>query len=290
MFESDIKEKTHGSHAAFSNLSSVLGQLGISSDNLELMDELENLFVNLNFFANPNVSSGSIYSFWKPAWIQKALNSHTDLSLDNANIEDFLKSSSVNCNGFTFKNGSKVIWAELIKKLAIVLSDGALSFLENINVYKVPYTVGTKVKHAYNIKQMTDTWEITNINCGLTPREQPDAMLKSDILQARVVMNGQEYTYNYNLRNYDLVDAISAINAGVHAFNVPVSNGDKDLITNEDINKLKLITESITGQYTRKINPANISYVNSNITDREKSFEIYVTYWIQAGNQSNTYL
>lgn len=288
MFESDIKEKTHGSHAAFSNLSSVLGQLGISSDNLELMDELENLFVNLNFFANPNVSSGSIYSFWKPAWIQKALNSHTDLSLDNANIEDFLKSSSVNCNGFTFKNGSKVIWAELIKKLAIVLSDGALSFLENINVYKVPYTVGTKVKHAYNIKQMTDTWEITNINCGLTPREQPDAMLKSDILQARVVMNGQEYTYNYNLRNYDLVDAISAINAGVHAFNVPVSNGDKDLITNEDINKLKLITESITGQYTRKINPANISYVNSNITDREKSFEIYVTYWIQAGNQSNT--
>lgn len=293
MFESDIQEKTHGTHAAFSNIASLIKSIGgLNSDDLQFLDEIENTLKQINFVANPDVQSGTMYSFFKDAWVNTLINGHSDISVDLQDEAEILetlgRSSWVNCNAFTFQQGKKVALVDLLKAVIGYIAPELTPILEKINVYKLKYTVGHKVKHAYNIKQMTDTWNITNVNCGLTLREQPDAMLKSDILQARVIMNGQEYTYNYNLRNYDLIDAISAINAGIHSFNVPVSNGDKDLITDSDINKLKLITESITGQYTRKINPADIAYVKNNKTDREKSFEIYVTYWIQTGNQSNT--
>ena len=91
----------------------------------------------------------------------------------------------------------------------------------------------------------------------LVKREQPDLSISSDINNVQVIMNGQEYTYIYG-------------NRGIIAPSVP-----------------KLETSNDKNVYSRPINPASVRAVNRDLTTTG-NLEIYVTYDINAYNESNT--
>ena len=250
---------------------------------------LNDFLKDFKFVADPDVSSGSYKSFISSALINTSLNSHFGI---------------FNCNGFVMHEGTidpafEAAKQSLIASLNLflppigtIVASTVEALLANVHLYDVQYEVDTtlipKFGHAYGAKMRTDAWEIKNVNCGLIKREQPDAKVESDIIQATVRMKNQTYTYNYKLReqSYQILQAVDVANIGTHIFNLPGSN-NQDIISSNDINKLKLLAESINGQYTRKINPSDIAYVNSD-ESRKDEFEIYVTYYVCASNQSNT--
>ncbi len=110
-----------------------------------------------------------------------------------------------------------------------------------------------RTSHEYDDKP--NSWTVTNMNLGLVTREQPDIALKTDISKVRVIMKGQEYTYNYGHRGI----------ANISAPNVQFSNDGK--------------------VYSRPINPSDIQYIAEN---NSNDLEVYVTYDTIVYNQSNT--
>ena len=110
-------------------------------------------------------------------------------------------------------------------------------------------------KHCDFYDKEDDSWTVTNMNLGLVTREQPDIALKTDISKVRVIMKGQEYTYNYGHRGI----------ANISAPNVQFSNDGK--------------------VYSRPINPSDIQYIAEN---NSNDLEVYVTYDTIVYNQSNT--
>lgn len=282
MFKENIKESDHDRHTVFSSLDDVLSQLGVGNFEFGvLVDKVAGL---LHFvIADPNSSSSNTYTQAGVNNIMLALmNRHTDIVATNGTPLAF----SWNCNALNFGQTSDNLVTIATYIATAILSGGSVAW--DTDVSKTTVDSSKRIAHAYYAQKMTDSWDITNVNCGLVLREQPDAMLKSDILETKVIMKGQEYTYKYNLRNYDLVDALNLVNVGIHTFNLPVSNNGEDLISTDLVNKVKLVTESLRGQYTRKINPSNISYISNNLGDRANEFQVYVTYWVQVGNQSNS--
>lgn len=276
-FEDNIAEGEHSVHT--------WGDL-IDSNAIKYLNDF---LKDFKFVADPDVSSGSYKSFISSALINTSLNSHFGI---------------FNCNGFVMHEGTidpafEAAKQSLIASLNLflppigtIVASTVEALLANVHLYDVRYEVDTsiipKFGHAYGAKMRTDAWEIKNVNCGLIKREQPDAKVESDIIQATVRMKNQTYTYNYKLReqSYQILQAVDVANIGTHVFNLPGSN-NQDIISSNDINKLKLLAESINGQYTRKINPSDIAYVNSD-ESRKDEFEIYVTYYVCASNQSNT--
>ena len=107
-------------------------------------------------------------------------------------------------------------------------------------------------------------WEISNVNCGLIKREQPDMAIVSDIAKVDVIMKGQQYTYTYGNRGLSGRD-----------FKYQVSFSDS---SNSNSN---------TSQYTRPVNPSDIAYINKEGNNPE-DLEVYVTYNIKVNNQSST--
>ena len=275
-FEDDITEGDHGVHTWGDIIDS------------NVLRYINNILKDFKLVADPNVSSGTYESFVSSALINTSLNSHFGI---------------FNCNGFKMHEGVmnsafETAKQSVIKALYLIpyvgpfVGAAADALLANVHLYDVQYEVDTtlipKFGHAYGSKTRTDSWDIKNVNCGLIKREQPDAKVESDIIQATVTMKKQTYTYNYKLRegSYQILQAVDVANIGTHIFNLPGSN-NQDIISSNDINKLKLLAESINGQYTRKINPSDIAYVNSD-ESRKDEFEIYVTYYVCASNQSNT--
>ena len=280
-FKEDITEKEQ-------EMTHTLGNSIIDSD---IQDAFDKFLQTIKLIPDSKVSEGTYKSFFKESLVNVLSNSHFGL----------------NCNGFQMEEGKRDETFEQTKNSLIEASQAipyvgeavhaALkATLGNVHLYDVKYKVDTtiapKFAHAYGPSKRTDAWDITNINCGLILREQPDAMIESDIAQVRVVMKGQEYTYNYKLRSdaYKILNVADVINTASHTFNLPVSTVD-----NETTDTLKVVMESITGQYTRKLNPANIAYLSegkygdgSETNNRTDEYQIYITYYIQAGNQSNT--
>lgn len=110
--------------------------------------------------------------------------------------------------------------------------------------------------HCDKIEKKNDIWTISNINLGLVEREQPDVAITSDIAQVRVIMKGQQYTYIYGNRG--------------------ITNPEKGLF------EMKV---KFGKTYTRKVNPADIAYINQ---QNSNEMEVYVTYNIKVKNHSNT--
>ena len=102
-----------------------------------------------------------------------------------------------------------------------------------------------------------DVWIINGVNLQLIPREMADAALESDISNVKVIMNEQEYTYEYG-------------NRGIKQFTAtPTAEFSDDNKT-----------------YSRPINPASVRQV---VREKdENSLQLYVTYNINAYNQANT--
>lgn len=117
------------------------------------------------------------------------------------------------------------------------------------------WTCGGHTGYTHKLEKKNDTWEIKNMNLGLVQREQPDVAISSDIEKVRVIMKGQQYTYVYGNRG---------IQSNTQLFEYRVKFG---------------------GTYTRKVNPADIAYINQ-VGSNE--MEVYVTYNIIAKNHSNT--
>ncbi len=101
-----------------------------------------------------------------------------------------------------------------------------------------------------------DVWIINGMNLQLIPREMVDLSIESDINNVKVVMNNQEYTYKYG-------------NRGISTANVPT---------------VAFTTNNQT--YSRPINPSDVRAATL-ANDAEK-LQIYVTYDINAYNESNT--
>ena len=100
-------------------------------------------------------------------------------------------------------------------------------------------------------------WEISNVNCGLIKREQPDISIVSDIEKVDVLMKGQQYTYTYGDRGIQGQD---------YKYQVSFSDSNSTL-------------------YRRPVNPSDVAYINANNTE---DLEVYVTYAMKVNNQSNT--
>lgn len=281
-FKDDITEEEHGLHTATNSI--------IDS---EVLDWLDEVLKDFKLAPDNTVESGTYYSFVQQAWANVLANSHLGL----------------NCNGFEMKEGVQSEEFEEAKELAVsgialipyvgeAIAPIAQKVLEYVHLYKVDYNVNTeiapKIGHSYAATERTDSWEITNVNCGLILREQPDAMIESDIAQVRVIMKGQEYTYNYKLRSdaYNILEAVNAINIGAHTFNLPTSLQENIKLDSTNMDTLKVVMESLQGQYTRKLNPANITYLSegdsSGGNNRTNEYQIYITYYIRVANQSNT--
>ena len=96
-----------------------------------------------------------------------------------------------------------------------------------------------------------------NINLGLFEREQPDVAIFSDISKVKVTMQGQEYTYLYNVRS-----------------NEKNNVGLKVKFENKD-----------TYTYQRPVNPADIAYINET---NQNVMTVDVTYEIRLANLSTT--
>lgn len=285
-FKDDITEDEHGLHTAANSI--------IDSEILDYMDEF---LKDIKLAPDETVSSGTYYSFIKEALVNTMLNSHLGI---------------LNCNGFQMQEGIQSQEFETAKEAVVaalglipggeIVAPIAQKILQYIHLYEVNYKVDTtvfpKFGHAYAPSQRTDSWDITNVNCGLILREQPDAMIESDIAQVRVIMKGQEYTYNYKLRSdaYNILDAVNAINIGAHTFNLPTSTQEGIGLDSTSMDTLKVVMESLQGQYTRKLNPANITYLsegdssggNDGTNNRTNEYQIYITYYIRVANQSNT--
>lgn len=108
-------------------------------------------------------------------------------------------------------------------------------------------------------KWTPDIWKINGVNLQLIPREMADAALESDISNVKVIMNEQEYTYEYGNRGIkDLMD-----------YSHPTVEFSEDNRT-----------------YSRPINPASVRQVVRN--NDQNSLQLYVTYNINAYNQANT--
>lgn len=102
-----------------------------------------------------------------------------------------------------------------------------------------------------------DVWIINGMNLQLIPREMADAALESDISNVKVIMNEQEYTYEYGNR------------------------GIKQLVASPSV---EFSEDNKT--YSRPINPASVRQV---VRDNDQnSLQLYVTYNINAYNQANT--
>ena len=102
-----------------------------------------------------------------------------------------------------------------------------------------------------------DVWIINGVNLQLIPREMADAALESDISNVKVIMNEQEYTYEYGNRGIKQLPA------------TPTAEFSDDNKT-----------------YSRPINPASVRQV---VRDNDQnSLQLYVTYNINAYNQANT--
>ena len=99
---------------------------------------------------------------------------------------------------------------------------------------------------------------IQNVNLGLFEREQPDVAIFSDLSKVVVTMNGQQYTYLYNVRSNE------NNNVGLQ-----VKFENKDTYT-----------------YRRPVNPADIAYVNQEGNGNAMTVE--VTYEVRVGNLSTT--
>ncbi len=273
-FQKDVEEGTHGRHTSAEMLDDFAKLLGYDT---EVMKKLSEFLGNIKFTPDPDVSSGTMLSFFKETGVNYTFNLH----------------AGVNCNGYSYKTGTENVIYKGIKKLIdmgiLVISEGTIDTekLIPLKLYDVKYNVGTKKKHSYGMVNVTDTWEIKNVDCGLVLREQPDAKLYSDVVQAKVVMKGQEYTYKYEHRNYTLVGAVDTINTLGYAASGVVPAIPSNDISNAS-NFLKQYSEALQGKYRRQLNPADISYLSNNVTQRTSDMEIYVTYYVQAGNQSNT--
>ncbi|MBQ2835818.1 MAG: Cna B-type domain-containing protein [Clostridia bacterium] len=98
---------------------------------------------------------------------------------------------------------------------------------------------------------------INNVNLGLFEREQPDVAIFSDISKVKVTMQGQEYTYLYNVRS-----------------NEKNNVGLKVKFENKD-----------TYTYQRPVNPADIAYINETKNDL---MTVDVTYEVTLANLSTT--
>ena len=113
--------------------------------------------------------------------------------------------------------------------------------------------------HCVNFANITDTWEISNINLGLVEREQPDLALRSDLDNVRVITDGREYTYLYGKRGI--------------ASTVPADYRVS-------------FSKKYTEVYSRPVNPSDIAAVNDG-TGQHKT-EVYVTYKTYVVNNSST--
>lgn len=98
---------------------------------------------------------------------------------------------------------------------------------------------------------------IQNVNLGLFEKEQPDVAIFSDISKVKVTMQGQEYTYLYNVRSNE------KNNVGL---------------------KVKF-EEKGTYTYKRPVNPADIAYINKT---NNNVMSVEVTYEVTLANLSTT--
>ena len=96
-----------------------------------------------------------------------------------------------------------------------------------------------------------------NVNLGLFEKEQPDVAIFSDISKVKVTMQGQEYTYLYNVRS-----------------NEKNNVGLKVKFENKD-----------TYTYQRPVNPADIAYINKT---NNNVMSVEVTYEVKLANLSTT--
>ena len=99
---------------------------------------------------------------------------------------------------------------------------------------------------------------IQNVNLGLFEREQPDVAIFSDLSKVEVEMQGQRYTYLYNVRSNENNDV-----------------GLKVKFQNKD-----------TYTYRRPVNPADIAYIQEE-TNKD-AMSVKVTYEVKIGNLSTT--
>ena len=104
----------------------------------------------------------------------------------------------------------------------------------------------------------TVSWEISNVNCGLYKREQPDLAIGTDIEKVDVIMKGQQYTYKYGQRG------------------LPDGSYKYDKVSFSDRN---------TEKYNRPVNPSDIAYINKDGNNPD-DLQVYVTYNVRVQNQS----
>ena len=106
---------------------------------------------------------------------------------------------------------------------------------------------------------------IPNINLGLFEREQPQVGINEELKQVEVVMNDQQYTYLYGVKN------------------TKIENEN----TNNDAYLKAKFQNKYTYTYRRPVNPADIAYVEQ---VNPNAMDVYVTYEIKVANLSPTLL
>lgn len=99
---------------------------------------------------------------------------------------------------------------------------------------------------------------IKNVNLGLFKREQPDVGIFTDLSKVEVEMQGQKYTYLYNVRSTE------KNNVGL---------------------KVKFETKD-TYTYKRPVNPADIAYIQEETN--KNAMTVKVTYQVKVANLSTT--
>jgi len=99
---------------------------------------------------------------------------------------------------------------------------------------------------------------IKYVNLGLFEREQPDVAIFSDLSKVQVTMNGQRYTYIYNVRSNE----------------------------NNNVGLQVKFQNKGTYTYRRPVNPADIAYIQEEAN--KDAMSVLVTYEVKAANLSTT--
>lgn len=248
------------------------------------ISELSNYYIEFeynglkytNVKVNKNANNGSKASE-KAADRTNFNNSYAEIAGGNAK-ENTTTGYSKNQNGnitnnLTYKNGTYSSSLVQNTKYTVASANGYVTAQNGF--------VGVSMKADTNTAGYTLKWtagmvQITNVNLGITAREQPDMAISTDLNSIDLTLNGYSHTYTYNKRlkatGIDIFSEIEKWNKTDKEQEGQATNGYPRTYT-RSIYKNYVYASGITGDGT---------------LDEEDKLQVYLTYKIIVKNESSS--
>lgn len=176
-------------------------------------------------------------------------------------------------NNLTYKNGKYS--SSLVQNTEYTVASASGSVSAQNGSVGVSMKADTNTA-GYTLRWTAGTVEITNVNLGITAREQPDMAISTDLNSIDLTLNGYSHTYTYNKRlkatGIDIFSEIEKWNKTEKEQQGQASNGYLRTYT-RSIYKNYVYASGITG--------------DGALVDEDK-LQVYLTYKIVVKNESSS--